>query len=333
MSLVWRVLGGLGCDNALYVSVDTGQRISRLLFDCGDGCPHALETGELLEVDHLFFSHFHMDHISGFDLFFRLNFNRNPKPVNVWVPPGGAEVMHHRFRGFEWNLVGSKESGVWLVHELARESVRSFRFEAKEGFRIAHSHAERPRNTVIVEGEGYTVEAYELDHGTVSMGYIVREAPRVNVDTTQLATKGFAPGPWVKRLRGPVATPGEVVNINGTEHSLAALQAELLVHTPGESVAYLTDFRLNEATAKYLAEHLRGVTTMVCESQYRAADVELAEAAKHSTATEVANLAMQAGVGRLILFHISPRYIPDGYAALLTEARAIFPNVAFPEGW
>jgi ribonuclease Z len=333
MPLPYRVLGGFHRDNALFVTVDTGQRTSRLLFDCGDGCPHALETGELLAVDHLFFSHFHMDHVSGFDLFFRLNFGRADGPVNVWVPRGGTEVMHHRFRGFGWNLVTDRQPGEWHVHEIGGDVVRTTRFHAREGFAVAHPHGERPRPPVVLEGDGYAVEAVELDHGCVSMGYVVREATRVNVDTEKLAAKGFAPGPWVKRLRGPAAAPGEVVTVNGTEHSLAALQAELLVTTPGESVAYLTDYRLHPAAVEQLAERVRGVTTVVSESQYRAADRDLAEGAMHSCADEVAALAARAGVGRLVLFHVSPRYLPDGISGILAEARAIFPHSSFPAGW
>lgn len=333
MPISFRVLGGFGRDNALYVAVDTGQRISRLLFDCGDGCPHSLETGDLLAMDHLLFSHFHMDHVSGFDLFFRVNFDRDQPPVSVWVPPGGTEILHHRFQGYQWNLVGSKQPGTWHVHEVGKELIRTTRFHAREAFRTAHPHAEELRRTAIVHGEGFTVEGHELDHGCVSLGYIVREASRVNVDTTKMAEHGFAPGPWVKRLRGAVAAPGEIVNINGVEHSLGRLQAELLVTTPGDSIAYLTDFRLNETTMEYLAPHLRGVNTVVCESQYRAIDVKLAQDVMHSTATEAAQLAARAGIGKLILFHVSPRYLPDGLGALLHEARAIFPNTFFPEGW
>jgi ribonuclease Z len=332
MPLTWRVLGGPGSDNALYVVIDTGQRVTRLLFDCGDGCPHSLETGDIMSLDHLFFSHFHMDHVAGFDLVFRLNFDREP-PVDVWVPPGGTNVIHHRFRGFGWNLVGDQHPGTWLVHEVGKEQIRTTRFQAKEAFAVAHPHAERPRTPVILAGDGFTVEAIDLDHGCVSLGYVVRETSRVNVDTARLAAKGFAPGPWVKRLRGPAAAAGETVAINGVEHSLADLQAGLLVTTPGESVAYLTDFRLNAATADLLADRLRGVTAVVCESQYRAADVALAEGAMHSTAAEAAALAARAGVGQLILFHVSPRYLPDGLPAMLAEARAVFPRTAFPEGW
>ncbi|MCE9565721.1 MAG: ribonuclease Z [Planctomycetes bacterium] len=333
MPLSFRVLGGFGEDNALYVTVDTGQRISRLMFDCGDGCPHSLETGDLLAMDHLFFSHFHMDHISGFDLFFRVNFDRDEPPVNVWVPPGGTDVLHHRFQGYQWNLVGSKQRGTWDVHEVATEHIRTTRFYAREAFRTAHPQGERPRKPVIVAGDGFTVEAHQLVHGCVSLGYVVRELPRVNVDTAKMAARGFAPGPWVKRLRGPAATSSEVVAINGTEHSVAGLRSELLVTTHGDSVAYLTDFRMNVATAEYLAEHLHGVTNVVCESQYREADLQLAEDAMHSTASEVAKFASRAGIGRLILFHVSPRYLPDGLGGLLVEARTIFANTSFPDGW
>ncbi len=335
MPLSFRVLGGLGTDNALYVTVDTGQRVNRLLFDCGDGCPHSLETGDLLAIDHLFFSHFHMDHVSGFDLFFRLNFDRKPDPVNVWVPPGGTELMHHRFRGFGWNLVGDRQTGTWDVHEIARDHVRSSQFHARESFRRANplARVEREGRPVVLSGDGYTVEAHQLDHGCPSMGYIVRELPRVNVDTAKLAATGFPQGPWLKRLRGSAAAPGETVNIGGTERPLAPLQAELLTTTPGESVAYLTDFRLNPATADYLAEHLRGVTTVVCECQYLSAERELAEKSFHSCADEVAGLAARAGVGKLILFHVSPRYLPDGVGGLLAEAQAIFPAATFPDGW
>ncbi|WP_439628751.1 MBL fold metallo-hydrolase [Gemmata sp.] len=333
MPLSFRVLGGPGSDNALFVTVDTGQRTSRLLFDCGDGCPHALAVADLLNTEHLFFSHFHMDHVAGFDHFFRINFDRDQPPVSLWVPSNGTEVLHHRFRGYEWNLVGSRQRGTWEVHEIGAEQVRTTRFFTREAFRTGHPAGEEPRDPVIVRGEGYTVEAVQLDHGCPSMGYVVREAARVNVDTVKLAERGFAPGAWLKRLRGPAAQPGEVVAVNGSEHSLAQLQAELLATTPGESIAYLTDFRLNAATQDVLAARLRGVTTVVCESQYIAADVELAEAAMHSTAREVATLAARAGVGRLILFHVSPRYLPARLGELLAEARAVFPNTTFPDGW
>ncbi len=275
-----------------------------------------------------------MDHVAGFDHYFRLNFDRTAKANVVWVPHGSAEVIHHRFRGFMWNLVDEKQTGEWLVHEIAPATVSTAKHLTKEGFRTAHALADRPRTgSRIIDGDGFGVDALLLDHGTPSVGYIVRESARVNVDTAKLSALGFKPGPWVKRLRGPVATVGETLAIMDTEHLLAALQAELLVTTPGDSIAYLTDFRMTPATSDRLAEVLHGVNTVVCESQYRGTDVELADKVMHSTADEVATMAAKAGIGKLILFHFSDRYDANARREILAEAQAIFPNTTMPDGW
>lgn len=79
MALTFRVLGEPGRDNAAFVSIDSGQRVDRLLFDCGDGCLDVLAVAEIQAIEHVFFSHFHMDHISGFDSFFRLTYDRTTK--------------------------------------------------------------------------------------------------------------------------------------------------------------------------------------------------------------------------------------------------------------
>jgi ribonuclease Z len=334
MPLSFQVLGRPGTDNALFVKVDTGQSQTRLLFDCGDGCPHQLPGGELREVDHLCFSHLHMDHVSGFDLFFRLTFNRTTKANHIWVPHGSGEVIQHRFRGFTWNLVDEKQEGEWLVHEIGPDVLHTAKYLLGEGFRAAHPQPEwRRRDRTVLDGDGFILEAVLLDHGTPSVGYIVRELARVNVDTEKLFAKGLRPGPWVKRLRGPLALAGETVAIDGAEHPLGALQRELLLSTPGDSIAYLTDFRMTPATTDLLASCLRGVNTVVCESQYRAADVDLADRVMHSTAEEVAVMAAKAGIGRLILFHFSDRYEADDRREMLEDARAHFANTSLPDGW
>ncbi|MBN9119672.1 MAG: ribonuclease Z, partial [Planctomycetes bacterium] len=274
------------------------------------------------------------DHVAGFDLFFRVTFDRTSKENRVWVPHGSGDIVQNRFRGFLWNLVDEKQPGEWLVSEIAPDAVRTAKYLTKEAFRTAHAQPEWPRrDRTIIDGDGCTVEAVLLDHGTPSVGYVVREAARVNVETDKLFAKGFKTGPWLKRLRGPVAAPGETITIDGVEHPLGALQAELLVTTPGDSIAYLTDFRMTPATADELVSVLRGVNTVVCESQYRAADVALADAVKHSTAPEVASMAARAGIGKLILFHFSDRYDAAARREMLAEARMIFANTELPEGW
>jgi ribonuclease Z len=90
---------------------------------------------------------------------------------------------------------------------------------------------------------------------------------------------------------------------------------------------------LDEAAVERLTDALKGVGTVVCESQYRHADLELARRNCHMTATQIAHLASRAGVGRLVLFHLSDRYTREEWLELLAEARAVFPATAFPDHW
>jgi ribonuclease Z len=332
MTLSFQVLGDPGRDNALLVKVDTGQAVSRLLLDCGEGCLSGLPFAEVREIDHLFFSHLHMDHVAGFDAFFRCTFNRTDRPNHVWGPPRTGHILHHRFQGFLWNLVGGQQA-TWQVHDLHPGRIETHRFELAEAFAQAHDGEERSWDRTIVEGPGYSVEALLMDHGTPSAAYVVREAPRVNVDPARLTDLGLRPGPWLQRVRGPRADDAETIDVGGFPRRVRELQESLLTVTPGDSVAYLTDFLLDDAAADRLSEALKGVGSVVCESQYRHDDLELARRNYHMTARQVASLAARVGVDRLVLFHLSDRYRPEEWAELVAEARAVFPTTSFPDHW
>jgi ribonuclease Z len=105
------------------------------------------------------------------------------------------------------------------------------------------------------------------------------------------------------------------------------------VTAPGESVAYLADFLLDDAAMQRLSSMVQGCTAVVCESQYCHDDVELATRNYHMTATQAATLASRACVGRLVLFHLSDRYRPEQWREMLAEAQAVFPATSFPEHW
>jgi len=332
MTLSFQVLGDAGKDNALLVTIDRGQAISRLLFDCGEGCLSRLPFAEIQAIDHLLFSHFHMDHVAGFDSFFRCVYGRTDRSNHVWGPAGTSDILHHRFQGFLWNLVAGMQAA-WHVHDLYLGRLASHRFELAEAFAQAHVEEERSWVRIFLEGPGYTVESLLMDHGTPSVAYIVRETPRINVDSAKLATLGLRPGPWLQRVRGTRADEAEVIVVEGAPRSVRELQDALVRVKPGDAVAYLTDFRLDSGATDRLAEALLGVGTVVCESQYRHADEELAVRNYHMTTTQAAKLARRARVGRLVLFHLSDRYRAEEWRAMLAEAQAIFPATTFPDHW
>jgi ribonuclease Z len=332
MSISFQVLGAPGHDNAVLVRVDSGQALHRLLFDCGDGCVHDLSLAEVQAVDQLLFSHLHMDHVGGFDAFFRANYNRISKPNTIWGPPQTGQIMHHRFRGFLWNLVEG-QPGRWEVYDIQSDQLIGVRCELHEAFALAHPLGARPHSGTIVDTMDFTITALQMEHLTPSLAYIVREKPRVNIDPAWLAGLGLRPGAWLQRVKERRADESATLVVDGTAYDLAALRATLLVETPGESLAYLTDFILDDAAYERLVPALRGCTTAICESQYRQADLALALRNYHMTAAQAAELARRAGIARLILFHLSDRYRPAEWLELLAEARAIFPETYLPSHW
>ncbi|HEU5366999.1 MAG TPA: MBL fold metallo-hydrolase, partial [Ktedonobacterales bacterium] len=162
---------------------------------------------------------------------------------------------------------------------------------------------------------------------------LVREKPRINVNTDRLAALGLRPDAWLQAVKIPQADEAPTLEIDGKTYLLADLRRELLIETPGQSLAYLTDFLMDQQAQERLASALQGCTTIICESQYRHTDRELAARNYHMTATQAAELARRANAQQLILFHLSDRYTKDDWRGLLDEARAIFSNTSFPDGW
>lgn len=333
MSISFRILGGAGRDNALLVQVDSGQAVERLLFDCGEGCVSELAFTDILAVDHLFFSHLHMDHVAGFDSFFRATFNRQTKPNRIWGPPETSRILQRRFQGFLWNL-HEEMSGTWRVSDVHPGEIRTTRFELSEAFAIAHEEEAQPYAHTLWEGAGCMVEAVTMDHKTPALAYIVHEKARRNIDTSRLPSLGLRPGPWLKQLKDESsASSAAGVVIDGVTHSVAELRERLIVETPGDSIAYLTDFILDEPAIERLTEALRGCRVMVCEGQYRHADLDLARKNFHMTTVLSATLAQRAQVEELVLFHLSDRYERAEWLEMLHEAREVFPKTSYSPHW
>ncbi|MGF1578387.1 MAG: MBL fold metallo-hydrolase [Gemmataceae bacterium] len=331
MSIEYQILGQPVRDNALLVRINSGQRIDRVLFDCGYGCLDELTLSEILQIDHLCFSHLHMDHVAGFDAFFRAVFNRETKPNVLWGPPETSQIMQGRFRGYMWNL-GRDSKVSWQVHDVHPQEVQSWLFHTSESFTPAHEDAAYAWETVLFQSANYSVETLVMDHMTPSLAYVVRESPKLNVATERLQTLGLRPGPWINELKA-TTSERETIEIDGKDYPTAQLREELILETPGESIAYLTDFRLDQDALAQLVPGLQGCSTVVCECQYRHEDVDLAVRNYHMTTRQVAELAAQANVGELVLFHLSERYTRDVWPLLLEEAREIFPRTRFSEHW
>lgn len=92
---------------------------------------------------------------------------------------------------------------------------------------------------------------------------------------------------------------------------------------PARSMAYVSDTTASlEAT---YVDRIRGVDLLVHECHFRDGMSQRAALTGHSCTTQVAQVARQAEVGRLILVHINPLETADDPVGL-AAARAVFPQ-------
>ena len=331
MAIDFQVLGKPQQDNALLVRINTGKSIHRLLFDCGEGCLDEIVFSEVREIDHIFFSHLHMDHIAGFDRYFRATYDRTHKPNSFWGPLGTDAILQHRFQGYLWNLHEEMESSS-LVHTISPNAVRCARYELAEAFAIPYDEPTQASPALLIDEPAFQVLPLFLNHGTSSIGYLVREKDRENIDVEKLGQLGLKPGPWLKQLRTG-GDPEAIIQGEKGPIRLADLRSQVITITGGDSIAYLTDFIVEEADIDNLGKMLQGCRHLVCESQYLSEDRELAVKNNHLIATQSAQIAARAQVEDLILIHVSTRYSDARWRDALQEAKAIFPKARFATHW
>lgn len=329
MALHYEVLGKKNEDNALAVQIDTGQKIHNLLFDCGN-CINTRSFGELLNTDFLFFSHFHMDHIAGFDAYFRALFNRENKQNVIYGSPESADILQHRFQAYVWNLCADYQVS-WFVKEIHNDKIITYRFELNEAFKTKYFVSEEEiTNHVILETKEYKIQAHLLNHQIPSVAYLVEEKEKQNIDTQKVIEMGLSMGAWLQEVKNGTLSE---IEIQGKKYEVAELRKDILQITKGQNIAYLTDFLWDDATKKLLKQVLKEKELVICEAQYLHEDLELAIKNYHTTVVQTAEIMKEANIGQLILFHISQRYNQNQCIQLLEQARKIFPHTDFPKGW
>ncbi len=333
MSIKYQILGKPGDDNALMVWINSGTKMYRLLFDCGEDLLKEIAYSDVSSIDHLFFSHLHLDHAAGFDYFFRRNYDRSSKPVIVWGPKGTTKTISNRLRGYTWNLV-NELPGKWDINDIDNNIITTSRFLTSEGFSRKHRKNRKEFRTYIFENENFKISIAELNHIIPSIAYRIDEKPTINIDKSLLKETGLPSGPWLEKVKDLSINSNKKVIIDHKTFSLKELRNKLIKIHEGDSIAYLTDFIFDKKSSARAIKLVKGCNTIVCESQYSTSDLKLAEKNFHLAVSQSAKIAKRAGINKLILFHISERYdVKKDYNQLLKEAKDIFENSFFPGEW
>lgn len=169
------------------------------------------------------------------------------------------------------------------------------------------------------ESKDFIVEAINASHTVKSLAYRLRERDRPGkMKVEMLERLGVPKGPlWGRLQRGePIEFSGRII------------RPEEVMGPPrrGRIIVYTGDTR----PSNKIVEFSRDADVLIHDATFSSEFEEDAAREGHSTARQAAEIALKAGVKRLYLFHISPRYEGDE-EKLLMEARQIFPNTYLAE--
>ena len=144
----------------------------RLLFDCGEGTQRQLmQSVGLVELEELFITHFHADHVLGL--------------------PGMLKTFALRQRERELVVYGPR--GLGRLFELLSPVIGRLTFRVQLEELAANDELER---------DGYRIAAFDVDHGGPGLGYAIVEAPRPGeFDPDRARELGVRPGPDFGRLQ------------------------------------------------------------------------------------------------------------------------------------
>jgi ribonuclease Z len=259
-----------------------------ILFDCGEGTQRQMmRYGVGFSFTEVFFTHFHADHMLGITGLLR----------TMGLQDRTAPVTLYGPRGAQRILGAAMSLGI------ERNKFPVEVVEIRAGDRLRRDE--------------YDIVVFETEHRADTVGYALAEHTRLGRFHPERARElGVPEGPLWGRLH-----KGETVTLDDGR----TVSPPDLVGAPrrGRTLVYSGDTRPHLA----LLEAARGADLLIHEATFGGEEAERAVETGHSTAAEAARVALEAGVRRLVLTHISPRYTRDA-PELLAEARAVFPETA-----
>ncbi|MCY1254803.1 Ribonuclease BN [compost metagenome] len=311
-----------------------------LLFDLGDIA--RLMPRELMRLSHVFVTHAHMDHFSGFDKLLRVLLGRKPRIVLVGGPGFLAQV-EHKLLAYTWNVV--HRYATELVIEVAElgldRQMRRACFSSRHGFaREAEARAARTGDIVHDEAT-FRVCACFVDHGTPCLAYLVEEKARLGVNKERLAASGLTTGAWLRELKHAVLTGAaddapilvqwrDRLGDHASARTVGELSRLILDAEPGRRIGYVTDLRYTSENVQALSQLMQGVDQLFIESVFLDVDRAHGLRKNHLTAAQAGWIARSIGARAVTPFHFSPRY--QGRAdELAAEVRDAWATESFAE--
>ncbi|MFL7837903.1 MAG: MBL fold metallo-hydrolase [Candidatus Promineifilaceae bacterium] len=266
------------------------HRHYRFLLDAGEGTQRQILKSGLgfKRLNTVLLTHSHLDHILGL---------------------AGLTSTLSRWENLDSLDIYGGRATLTRVHNLLYRVV----FPGKISPPLSINLHQLESGQVIVEDDVFRLTAFPVEHrGPDCFGYLFEERAHRPFLADRALELGVPMGPERKQL-----VRGESITL--PDGRLITPDDVLGPAVPGTKYVHIGDVGRTDT----LHDICRDASTLVIESTYLEAEVDMARQFGHMTAAKAAYLARDADVKTLILTHLSRRYrVRDIY----NEACAIFPN-------
>ena len=237
-----------------------------------------------LKISEIFISHIHGDHIFGiYGLLSTMSLLGRNSQIDIYAPGAFAGILKS-----------------FMEH-----------FGASVNFKVNHIVIKCNEPKLVFETRKIEVLAFPLNHRIECYGYLFREKmPLRNVHKYKIETDSLTLYEIARLKEGM-----DVVRENG--EMLISSEFTYQPFIP-RSFAYCCD----TAPFDKLHEYVKGVDLLYHEATFADDLKMMAKETFHSTATDAAKCALNAGAKRLLMGHFSSRYKDN--LTILHEAGAVF---------
>lgn len=287
-------VGILGSSSAtpIYQRHPTAQVINFherfFLIDCGEGTLIQMNRYKIKfhRINHIFISHLHGDHYLGL--------------------LGLISTMHLQGRVSTLHIHGPNDLKEIIDIQL-KYSETTLRYPVE-------FHSIDPKNpTVLYDDEDVTISSIILSHRIPCTGFLFTEKPRQRKLKKDKLAQFNIPVTFYNELKAGK----DYIDEEGKTVPNSALTID---PRKPRRYAFCSDTIFDER----LISIVKGVDLLYHEATFLSDKADRAKETFHSTASQAATIAKEAGVRRLIIGHFSARY--KNLYPLLEEAKSVFPE-------
>lgn len=261
------------------------------LFDCGEATQHQIlhTTLKPRKVTKIFISHLHGDHIFGLPGFLSSRaFQGGEAPLTIFGPPGIKNFV----------LTSLKISYTHIKYPIHIE-------EFKAG-------------DILMDDNNFKVTVKKLKHGVPSFGFRIEEKDKEgSLDAKRLIESGVPSGPLFGRLKKGEKVELEDGRIIDGLDFIGPKQRGRVLTILGDTKPCSTIYEL-----------AKNADVLVHEGTFAGEEEDLANSYNHSTIIDAARQAKKANVKKLLVNHISSRYLFKDVFKMEQAAQTIFPNTS-----